>query len=90
MPEEIQLRVSPKVASTEALLKREVAFKLKASFDEIRHVEILKRSIDARQSSVKIIFRRSGCERDSIRTQPHVIYSNLLPTELKRKIFVIV
>ncbi len=54
MPEEIQLRVSPKVASTKALLKREVAFKLKASFDEIRHVEILKRSIDARQSSVKI------------------------------------
>ncbi|MDG1503319.1 MAG: FAD-dependent monooxygenase, partial [Flavicella sp.] len=54
MPEEIQLRVSPKVASTEALLKREVAFKLKVSFDEIRDIEILKRSIDARQSSVKI------------------------------------
>jgi uncharacterized FAD-dependent dehydrogenase len=54
MPQEIQLQVKPKVAATEDLLKREVAFKLKISFKDIKHVEILKRSIDARQKSVKI------------------------------------
>ncbi|MFC2110442.1 NAD(P)/FAD-dependent oxidoreductase [Bacteroidota bacterium] len=54
MPQELQLQVKPKVAATESLLKREVAFKLKVAFDDIRHVEILKRSIDARQKSVKI------------------------------------
>ena len=54
MSQELQLQVKPKVAATEALLKREVAFKLKVGFDEIRHIEILKRSIDARQKAVKI------------------------------------
>ena len=54
MPQEIQLQVKPKVAATEDLLIREVAFKLKIDKQEIEHVEILKRSIDARQKSVKI------------------------------------
>ncbi|WP_139959536.1 NAD(P)/FAD-dependent oxidoreductase [Flavicella sediminum] len=54
MPQELQLQVKPKVAVTDTLLKREVAFKLKVPFDDIKHVEILKRSIDARQRSVKI------------------------------------
>jgi uncharacterized protein len=57
MPQEIQLQVKPKVAATELLLKKEVGYKLKISFEKIRHVEILKRSIDARQKSVKINLR---------------------------------
>ena len=54
MPQEIQLQVKPKVAATESLLKKEITFKLKIAFDSIIHIEILKRSIDARQKSVKI------------------------------------
>lgn len=54
MPKELQLQVKPKVAATEWLLKKEVSYKLKLATDEIKHVEILKRSIDARQKSVKI------------------------------------
>ncbi|WP_152287600.1 NAD(P)/FAD-dependent oxidoreductase [Flavicella marina] len=54
MPQEIQLQVKPKVAATEWLLKKEVAYKLKVSSDDISHVEILKRSIDARQKAIKI------------------------------------
>lgn len=54
MPQELQLQVKPKVAATELLLKKEIAYKLKISFKDIQHVEILKRSIDARQKSIKI------------------------------------
>ena len=54
MVKELQLQVKPKIASTEWLLKKEVSHKLKAPLDSIKHIEILKRSIDARQKSVKI------------------------------------
>lgn len=54
MPKELQLQVKPKVAATDILLKKEVAYKLKVAFADIKHVEILKRSIDARQKAVKI------------------------------------
>lgn len=54
MPQELQLQVKPKVAATELLLKKEISYKLKIAFNDIKHIEILKRSIDARQKSVKI------------------------------------
>jgi uncharacterized FAD-dependent dehydrogenase len=57
MPTEIQLRVKPKIAATAELLKREVAFQLEISRNQIQHIEILKRSIDARQKAVKINLR---------------------------------
>jgi len=49
-----QLRVSPQAAAKEELLLREVSKHSGISTKEIRHVEIIKRSIDARQQSVKI------------------------------------
>ena len=54
MLKELQLQVKPKVAATDWLLKKEVSYKLEVSVENIKHVEILKRSIDARQKSVKI------------------------------------
>ena len=54
MQQEHQIQVSPEVAQNEEKLKLIVAKKCRLSFDEINHVEILKRSIDARQSNVKI------------------------------------
>lgn len=54
MPKELQLQVKPKVAVTEWLLKKEVSSILKISSHDINHIEILKRSIDARQKSIKI------------------------------------
>jgi uncharacterized FAD-dependent dehydrogenase len=54
MLKELQLQVKPKVAATDWLLKKEVSYKLEVAVETIQHVEILKRSIDARQKSVKI------------------------------------
>ena len=54
MPSIFQIQVSPKEAATPHLLKFKVARLNGIPKDEITHVEILKRSIDARQKAVKI------------------------------------
>ncbi|MGL4583206.1 MAG: FAD-binding protein, partial [Flavobacterium sp.] len=54
MPQELQLQVLPEVAATADLLTQYVANHVKCSIQDIKHITILKRSIDARQRSVKI------------------------------------
>lgn len=49
-----QLRISPEAASREDLLKKAVAAHSGLTEKEISHIEILKRSIDARQKEVKL------------------------------------
>tara|TARA_R100001143_G_scaffold63515_2_gene71214 strand:+ start:3150 stop:4703 length:1554 start_codon:yes stop_codon:yes gene_type:complete len=51
---EFQLRVSPKVAASDSLLKQFVSKEKGLPEDEITHIQILKRSIDARQREVII------------------------------------
>ena len=53
MPKEIQTQVSPEIASNDVLLKEHIAQLIRLNAKEIQHVFILKRSIDARQKSVK-------------------------------------
>jgi len=50
----LQIQVIPEVASTPGLLKTTIAKQLDISNLEIKHIEILKRSIDARQKTTKI------------------------------------
>lgn len=54
MPSVFQVQVSPKEAATPHLLKLKVARLNTLPLEEITHIEILKRSIDARQKAVKI------------------------------------
>jgi len=54
MPQEIQLQVLPEIAATNNLLVDYVAKLTHTPTNEIQHVTILKRSIDARQKQVKI------------------------------------
>lgn len=54
MQKELQLRVTPDVAGVEQKLWQYIAKTTDIILDDIRHVEILKRSIDARQKQVKI------------------------------------
>ncbi len=53
MPKELLLQVSPEIASNENLLKHYLSKQIKVTANEIRHVSILKRSIDARQKAIK-------------------------------------
>ncbi|MDH3321734.1 MAG: FAD-dependent oxidoreductase [Flavobacteriaceae bacterium] len=54
MQQEFQLQVKPEIAQDQEQLKIFVAKKNRLNADDIKHVEILKRSIDARQKNVKI------------------------------------
>ncbi|TGD57185.1 NAD(P)/FAD-dependent oxidoreductase [Flavobacterium humi] len=54
MPKELLLQVTPEIAANENLLKSYLSKQIKVSSNEIQHISILKRSIDARQKAVKI------------------------------------
>ena len=50
----LQIQVIPAVASNQDLLKENIAKKLTIPLPDIKHIDILKRSIDARQKTTKI------------------------------------
>lgn len=54
MPKEFQFQVSPETAANEDLLAQQVAKFCKIKTNEIQKVVVLKRSIDARQKSIKM------------------------------------
>lgn len=54
MPQELNLQVSPEIASSESLLYEYVAKTVRVSTKLVEKVVILKRSIDARQKAIKI------------------------------------
>jgi uncharacterized FAD-dependent dehydrogenase len=54
MPKEFLLQVSPEVATHEPLLLEALSQHLKVSLKEVQHFIVLKRSIDARQKSIKV------------------------------------
>lgn len=53
MPQELFFQVSPEIATNELLLKQHVSKLIRVDSKEIKLISILKRSIDARQKSVK-------------------------------------
>ena len=54
MPRELLLQVAPEVAANERLLQEHLGKLIQTNTSEIKHVAILKRSIDARQKAIKI------------------------------------
>ena len=54
MQKEFQIRVNPETAENKDLLNSFIAKEYNIPLSEIKHIEILKRSIDARQKSIKI------------------------------------
>ncbi|WP_300486257.1 FAD-dependent protein [Flavobacterium sp.] len=54
MPRELQIQVAPDVAANQELLQQHIAKLVQSNVSDIQHVSIVKRSIDARQRSVKI------------------------------------
>ena len=54
MQQECQIQVKPEIAGNPSKLKLLVAKKYKLHFADVNHVEILKRSVDARKANVKI------------------------------------
>lgn len=70
MPREIQTQVAPEVAANESLLKEHVAKLFHVSGKEIQKVVVLKRSIDARQKSIKFNIKASVFFNDEVYIEP--------------------
>ena len=69
MPREITTQVSPEVAANEILLQKHVAKLLNTSTNDLQKVVVLKRSIDARQKSVKINIKANTYFTDELFTE---------------------
>ncbi|MDI9312212.1 MAG: FAD-dependent oxidoreductase [Limnohabitans sp.] len=54
MPKELQIQVTPIIASNEEALKLHIAKLMQIAVSDIKHIVIVKRSIDARQKAIKI------------------------------------
>jgi uncharacterized FAD-dependent dehydrogenase len=54
MPKEILLQVQPHIAANQNLLHNHLSKHLKTDAADIKHIAILKRSVDARQKTIKI------------------------------------
>ena len=54
MPKELLLQVTPETAVNNHLIKEQVAKLIRVTLGDIKHISILKRSIDARQKAIKI------------------------------------
>lgn len=54
MPQELLLQVTPEIAATDELLQNNVSKQLRISPSDIAKIIILKKSVDARQKSIKI------------------------------------
>ena len=54
MPKELLLQVTPEIAADAVLLQQHLSKQIKVGINEIQHVVIVKRSIDARQKAIKI------------------------------------
>ena len=54
MPKELLFQVSPEIAADAVLLQQHLSKQIKVGINEIQHVVIVKRSIDARQKAIKI------------------------------------
>lgn len=54
MPKEISLQVAPEIAANNNQLKDYLSKNFRIAANEIQHIAILKRSIDARQKAIKI------------------------------------
>ncbi|MEX2602226.1 MAG: FAD-dependent oxidoreductase [Balneolaceae bacterium] len=70
MRKELNIRVAPEVAGEEDSLKAFVASTEQIPLHEIRHLEILRRSIDARQKNVVIQLRVRIWLREEFRDEP--------------------
>ncbi|MEM6346407.1 MAG: FAD-dependent protein [Bacteroidota bacterium] len=57
MPQEIQLPIPPKFINDDTFIHRQAARKLKVAENRIHHIQLLKRSIDARKKKATYVLR---------------------------------
>ena len=75
----IQLEIEPKFAKNFDVLKKIISKKLQLKLSDIKYVEVLKRSIDARQKKIKINLKlRIFIKQDFVKKEEKFpIYKNV-------------
>lgn len=76
MAKEIQIQVSPETAAKADELKKFVSTHLSLSPNRIKHIQILKRSIDARQRQVKINLKLHIYFNNETIVEPQITHRN--------------
>ena len=89
MPKELLIQVSPEIASNENLLKHHLAKQIKVSVTEIKHVAILKRSIDARQKAIKFNLKVNIYFQDEVFIEQNIELPDYKNVENAQEIIII-
>ncbi|WP_293875228.1 FAD-dependent protein [Flavobacterium sp.] len=89
MPQELQLQVSPEIATNELLLNEHVAKLCQVSTKEIQKVVILKRSIDARQKEIKFNLKVAVFLKDDSLAEQKIELPNYKNVSNSREIIII-
>lgn len=89
MPQEIHLQVSPEIAANEGLLYENVARLVRVSSKLVLKVVILKRSIDARQRTIKINLKALVYLKDEIYKEPNVELPNYKNVSNAREVIIV-
>jgi hypothetical protein len=89
MPKELLLQVTPEIAANENLLKDYLSKQIKVSVKDIQHVSILKRSIDARQKSIKINLKVNIYFNDEVFNDEKIELPNYQNVENAQEVIVI-
>ena len=71
----LEIQILPEIAAKENLLKTTIARKLDIEEKEINYIEILRRSIDARQKVTKINLKVAVYVNESISILTYVVFS---------------
>ena len=89
MPTELQLQVSPEIAANENLLYEHVAQLVRVSTKLVHKVVILKRSIDARQKSIKVNLKVSVYLIDEKYTEQKIELPNYNNVSNKQEVIIV-
>lgn len=84
MQQELSFQTDPKTAASADLLKTWIAYEMGLAQDEINHVHILKRSVDARQRDIKInlkviVFMEEDFQENEVRLPDYPNVANAEP-----------
>ncbi|MCF6129947.1 NAD(P)/FAD-dependent oxidoreductase [Flavobacterium sp. AS60] len=89
MPQELQIQVSPEIAAKESLLYEHVAQLVQVSAKLVQKVVILKRSIDARQKSIKVNLKVSVYLIDEKYTEQKIALPNYENVSNKQEVIIV-
>ena len=89
MPRELLIQVSPEMANNESLLYQHVAKLVDTSVSDLQKIVVLKRSIDARQKTIKFNLKLVIYFKDEVFTESKIELPNYPNVSNKQEVIVV-